>query len=66
MEDLPSVSVFRPSAVSKASRMASTAAEWANRYLRGERDFEKKVPIGVELVTPDNVANYVPYGKKEE
>ena len=39
-------------------RMARTAAEWADRYLRGERDFEKKVPIGVELVTKDNVDQY--------
>jgi ribose transport system substrate-binding protein len=47
-------------------RMARTAAEWADRYLRGERDFEKKVPIGVELVTQSNVDRYVPYGRKDE
>jgi ribose transport system substrate-binding protein len=47
-------------------RMSRTAAEWADRYLRGEREFEQKVPIGVELVTKSNVDRYADYGKKGE
>ncbi|MHC4406627.1 MAG: substrate-binding domain-containing protein [Planctomycetota bacterium] len=47
-------------------RMAKMAAEWADRYLRGERGFAKKVPVGVELVTQENVDEFVPYGKKSD
>ena len=47
-------------------RMAKTTAKWADEYLRGRRDFDKKMPVGVELVTRDNVDEYVPYGKKGE
>jgi ABC-type sugar transport system substrate-binding protein len=44
--------------------MAQTAAEYADKYLKGERNFEQKVPVKVDLVTPDNVAKYGDYGKK--
>ena len=44
--------------------MAKTAAEWADRYLRGDRDFQQKVPVAVELVTQENVEKYTAYGKK--
>ena len=43
--------------------MAKTAAEYADRYIKGERDFNQKVPVAVELVTKENVENYVAYGK---
>jgi ABC-type sugar transport system substrate-binding protein len=43
--------------------MAAMAAEYADQYLKGKRDFPQKVPVKVELVTPDNVANYGDYGK---
>lgn len=43
--------------------MASTAAESADAYINGKRDFEQKIPVGVELVTQDNVANYSDYGR---
>ncbi len=46
-------------------RMARTSAESADAYLRGKRDFEKKVPVGVELVTQENIDEYVAYGKKD-
>ena len=47
--------------------MARTAAEWADEYLRnGKRDFTQKVLVQVELVTRENVATYVPYGRKED
>jgi ribose transport system substrate-binding protein len=44
--------------------MARTAAEWSDRYLRGERDFQQKVPVAVELVTQVNMEKYTAYGKK--
>lgn len=44
--------------------IARTAAESADKYLKGERKFEQKVPVKVDLVTQDNVAKYGDYGKK--
>ena len=44
--------------------MARTAAESADRYMRGERDFAQKVPVAVELVTQDNVENFGDYGRQ--
>lgn len=43
--------------------MAKTAAEYADRYIKGERNFKQKVPVAVELVTKENVGNYIAYGK---
>lgn len=43
--------------------MARTAAEYADQYIKGQRDFQQKVPVAVELVTKENVGNYVSYGK---
>ena len=45
-------------------RMAQKAAEFADEYIKGKRDFEQKIPVKVELVTKDNVGNYGDYGKK--
>jgi len=42
--------------------MARTAAEYADEWLQGKRDFPQKVPVAVELVTIDNVADYGDYG----
>jgi ribose transport system substrate-binding protein len=42
--------------------MARTAAEFADQWLQGKRDFPQKVPVAVELVTPENVHNYGDYG----
>lgn len=44
--------------------MAETAAEFADQYIRGKRDFPKKIPVAVELVTANNIADYIAYGKK--
>lgn len=44
--------------------MAQTAAVYADEYFKGKRDFPKKMPVAVELVTKDNVKDYVAYGKK--
>jgi ABC-type sugar transport system substrate-binding protein len=44
--------------------MARKAAEYADEYIKGKRDFPQKTPVAVELVTQDNVAKYGDYGKK--
>ncbi|HEY5552894.1 MAG TPA: D-ribose ABC transporter substrate-binding protein [Opitutaceae bacterium] len=45
--------------------MARTAAEYADRYIKGERDFPQRVPVAVELVTRDNVHKFGDYGRKQ-
>jgi ribose transport system substrate-binding protein len=44
--------------------MARHAAEFADQYIKGKRDFAQKIPVPVELVTQANVAKYGDYGKK--
>jgi ribose transport system substrate-binding protein len=44
--------------------MARTAAEDADAYINGKRDFPQKLPVQVDLVTSANVEKYVGYGKK--
>jgi len=44
--------------------MARTAADYADQYIKGKRDFQQKVPVKVDLVTPGNVHQYGDYGKK--
>lgn len=44
--------------------MARKAAEFADEYLKGRRDFPQKMPVAVELVTRENVGKYGDYGKK--
>ncbi len=46
--------------------MAATAATYADEYFKGKRDFPKKMPVAVELVTQENINDYSGYGKKEE
>ncbi|SKC04980.1 D-ribose ABC transporter substrate-binding protein [Dyadobacter psychrophilus] len=45
--------------------MAQTAANFADEYFKGKRDFPKKMPVAVELVVKGNIENYAAYGKKE-
>lgn len=45
--------------------MAQTAAELADKYLRGERDMQRKMPIAVEIVTQDNISEFDAYGSEE-
>ena len=45
--------------------MARTAAENADKYLKGQREFPQRVPVAVELVTRTNVAKYGDYGRKQ-
>ncbi len=46
--------------------MAKTAAEYADEYFKGKRDFGKKIPVSVELVTHENISDYSGYGKKDK
>jgi ABC-type sugar transport system substrate-binding protein len=46
--------------------MARTAAEYAHEYLaEGKRDFEQKIPVNVDLVTQENVGDFIGYGRRE-
>ncbi|MGF2412137.1 substrate-binding domain-containing protein [Ferruginibacter sp.] len=44
--------------------MAEKAAQFADEYYNGKRDFAEKIPVAVELVTAKNVDNYIGFGKK--
>lgn len=44
--------------------MAETAATYADEFFRGKKEFPKKMPVAVELVTVKNIDNYMGYGKK--
>lgn len=44
--------------------MAETAAQFADEYIKGRRDFPQKIPVAVELVTYKNIQDYIAYGKK--
>lgn len=44
--------------------MAYTAATYADEYFKGKRNFHKKMPVAVELVTKENIDDYTAYGKK--
>ncbi len=44
--------------------IAEMAATDADEYFKGKRDFPKKMPVAVELVTQNNVGEYIAYGKK--
>lgn len=40
--------------------MAHKSAELADQYIKGQADFNHKMPVEVELVTPKNVEKYLP------
>jgi ABC-type sugar transport system substrate-binding protein len=44
--------------------MAETAATFADEFFKGKKKFPKKVPVAVELVTTENINDYIGYGKK--
>jgi ribose transport system substrate-binding protein len=44
--------------------IARTAAEYADKYMRGERAFQQRVLVKVELVTQKNVKHFGDYGRK--
>ncbi|MEJ1239823.1 D-ribose ABC transporter substrate-binding protein [Chryseolinea sp. T2] len=45
--------------------IAEHAAIFADQYFKGKRDFAKKVPVAVELITRKNVDNYLAFGERE-
>ena len=45
--------------------MARMAAESADQYIQGQRDFHQKVPVAVELVTQENIEKYTAYGRSK-
>lgn len=45
--------------------MARTAAEYADQWVKGKRDFQQKIPVNVDVVHADNLDEFVAYGKKE-
>lgn len=44
--------------------MARSAAENADKYIKGERKFPQRTPVAVELVTKANVRKFGDYGRK--
>lgn len=44
--------------------IARTAAEYAQSFFDGKRDFAQKVPVTVEMVNQENVKDYQAYGSK--
>lgn len=46
--------------------MAQTAATLADKYIWGERDLPKKLPVAVELVTKKNVSQYGHFGRMDK
>ena len=46
--------------------MAKTAADFADAHIKGKRDFEQKVPVKVDLVSPETIDKFEAYGKKGE
>ena len=44
--------------------IARTAAEYAQSYFDGKRNFAQKVPVTVEMVNQENVMDYQAYGSK--
>jgi len=47
-------------------KMARMAAEQADEYIEGRKDFPQKVPVAVELVTQENIDEYAAYGRQSE
>lgn len=45
--------------------MARKAAEFADEWRKGRRDFPQKTPVEVVLITPNNVEQHVAYGAEE-
>jgi ABC-type sugar transport system substrate-binding protein len=54
-----SVGQLGATALQQPRLMARTAAEYADRYLHGERGFPARVPVAVDLVTSGNVSKYL-------
>jgi ribose transport system substrate-binding protein len=46
--------------------MAKKSAEMAHRYLQGNRDFDARIPVAVDLVTQENVEKFQAFGKAND
>jgi ABC-type sugar transport system substrate-binding protein len=44
--------------------MAETAANYADEYFKGRRDFPKKIQVAAEMVNANDIDDYIAYGKK--
>lgn len=51
-------------AMQSPKEMARTAANLADQYIKGKRDFSKKTPLAVEVVTQENISDFGNYGSK--
>ncbi len=49
-------------AMQSPRQMARTAAELADEFLKGKRDFSKKTPLQVKVVTQENIDEFGAYG----
>lgn len=49
-------------ALQSPRKMARTAAEMADEFLKGKRDFSKKTPLQVKVVTQENIDGFGTYG----
>ncbi|WP_273273766.1 D-ribose ABC transporter substrate-binding protein [Maribacter polysiphoniae] len=45
--------------------MAKTAAELADQYIKGKRDFMAKTPLAVDVVTQENINEFGAYGSEK-
>ncbi len=54
---------IRATGLQSPQTMAKTAAQYADEYFKGKRDFARRVPVAVELVTQQNIADYVTPGR---
>ncbi len=52
-------------AMQSPKQMARTAAELADQYIKGRRDFGAKTPLEVEVVTQENINQFNAYGSNE-
>ncbi len=49
-------------AMQSPKQMARTAAELADEYMKGKRNFSKKTPLQVKVVTQENIHEFGAYG----
>lgn len=55
---------IRATGLQSPQTMAKTAAQFADQYIKGKRDFAQKIPVAVELVNQANIQDYSPAPKQ--
>lgn len=55
---------IKATALQSPKFIAQTAAELADKYLQGERDMDRKMPIAVEVVTQENISEFETYASE--